>query len=118
MKQMFIAMVCLCSIGLIQAQDMAVDRVQIGDQLILGEPSAAHYKHVDVPRKNFIIKRGGIANMSTLINESVTVTDITYGKTTQVTFRRTNGKKFFRVYNSFTTDLDRAVESGEIKIPD
>lgn len=99
-----------------QAQENHVDRIQIGDQLTLGKPSGSHYKHVDVPRKNFIIKRGGIANMSTLINEGITITDIFYGKTAKVTFKRTDGRKFFRVYKTLTADFNRAVETGELKI--
>ncbi|RDY59521.1 hypothetical protein [Flagellimonas nanhaiensis] len=117
MKQ-FLFAACLLAFFSVQAQDNHVDRVQIGDQLVLGAPSGSHYKHVDVPRKNFIIKRGGIANLSALVNESVTITDISYGKTSLVTFKRTDGKKFFRVYKTLTARLNEAVDAGEVKIPD
>ena len=115
MKQ-FLFITCLLVICSLQAQENHVNQVQVGDELTLGTPSGAHYKHVDVPRKNFIIKRGGIADMSTLKNLPVTITDISYGKTSLVTFKRTDGKKFFRVYRTLTAKFNEAVDSGEVKM--
>ena len=116
MKTMYFFLMMAFTLLTVQAQESHVNRIQIGDQLTLGEPSGSHYKHVDVPRKNFIIKRGGIANMSALINEDITITDIAYGQTSVITFKRTDGKKFFRVYKTLTANLDGAIETGELKI--
>ncbi|WP_420401081.1 hypothetical protein [Flagellimonas sp.] len=99
-----------------QAQERYVDQIEIGDEIILGNPSGSHYKFVDVPRKNFIIKRGGIADLSTLNKTTVTITEIFNGKEPKVTFKRKDGKKFFRVYKTMTADFDKAVASGELKM--
>nr|WP_299387160.1 hypothetical protein [Allomuricauda sp.] len=117
MKQMFLILACFFALSAVQAQENYVDQVQVGDLLVFGEPAGTHYKFVDVPRKNFIIKRGGIADLSTLYNVSLTITDITYGKEPEVTFKRTDGKKFFRVYKSLSAQFNKAVEEGELKIP-
>lgn len=115
MKQILFILACSLAVATMQAQESPIEKVQVGDVLVIGEPSGAHYKHVDVPRKNFIIKRGGIANMSTLTNQHVVVTDIWYGKNPEVTFKRADGKKFFRVYKTFTANLDVAIAAGELK---
>ncbi len=103
----------ICSV---QAQNNQEIQVQIGDELVLGQPKAASYRHINVPRKNFIIKRGGIANLSSLQNSRVIVTDIVYGAKTQITFKRTNDRKFFRIYKTFTADLENALNNGELVI--
>ncbi|WP_168796353.1 hypothetical protein [Flagellimonas onchidii] len=108
-----IGVVMICSV---QAQNNQEIQVQIGDELVLGQPKAASYRHINVPRKNFIIKRGGIANLSSLQNSRVIVTDIVYGAKTQITFKRTNDRKFFRIYKTFTADLENALNNGELVI--
>ncbi len=117
MRQIIFLLAIMFSVLNVTAQENYVDFVQIGDQLTLAEPSGSSYQHIDVPRKNFIIKRGGIANMATLVNSVVTVTEISNDTNPIVTFKRTNGKKFFRVYRTMTADLNGAIASGELKIP-
>lgn len=97
-----------------QSQKTQVESVEIGDKFVLGEPAGTNYSYVAVPRKNFIIKRGGLPNISSLKNTSIVVTDITYGKKTRITFKRANDKKFFRIYKTFTADLQGAIQTGEL----
>lgn len=113
---LFLAVVFLISLPL-QAQQGQVNSPQIGDKLLLGTPSGSSYSHIDVPRKNFIIKRGGIANTSSLINTAIIVTDITYGEKTIITFKRADKRKFFRVYKTLSADLESGIDSGELIIP-
>ncbi|MDC6365445.1 MULTISPECIES: hypothetical protein [Flavobacteriaceae] len=118
MKHLFLTLLFyVCTTSFLQAQENYVDLVQIGDQLTLGTPSGNHYKYISVPRKNFILKRGGIGDISSLVNQKITITNISYGKVAKVTFKKTNGGKFFRVYKTFTADFNKAVDAGEIKIP-
>lgn len=107
----------LLSVQLVCAQEDYTDFVKVGDELTLGEPAGSSYMHINIPRKNFIIKRGGIPNMSVLENSKVTVTKIVFGKSPEVVFKNTSGKKFFRVYKTLTADLNEAIASGELKIP-
>ncbi len=117
MKTSYVLLMMAFTLFTGQAQENQAQLVKVGDELVLGEPSGSSFKHVAVPRKNFIIKRGGSPNVSSLKNARVTVTHISYGKKTQITFKKTSGKKFFRVYNTLTAHLEDAVESGELKIP-
>ena len=117
MKQVLFILIGLFAFTTVEAQKNLIDQVEVGDVLILGKPSSAHYKFVDVPRKNFIIKRGGIANISALNNQNIIITDVWHGKNPKVTFKRADGKKFFRTYKTLTANLDKAVASGELKLP-
>ncbi|MEX0316266.1 MAG: hypothetical protein AB3N18_18945 [Allomuricauda sp.] len=117
MKQIYFLLALFFSVCSMHAQENYVDLVQVGDQLTLGEPSGASYTHVLVPRKNFIIKRGAIPNVNALEDTKVTITDITYGKTPQITFKKSDGSKFFRFYKTMKANFNQAVATGELKIP-
>lgn len=118
MKHMYLfitAVFAICSLQSVQGQ---TNSLEIGDKLILGAPSGSTYSHVNVPRKNFIIKRGGIAKIASLMNTSIVVTDITYGTKTLITFKRSDGRKFFRVYKTLSADFDGGINAGELILPE
>nr|WP_298793401.1 hypothetical protein [uncultured Allomuricauda sp.] len=117
MKSIYFFLALLLSLSNLHSQEKQMDDVRIGDELTLGEPSNASYTHILVPRKNFIIKRGGIPNLKALKHTKVTITNITYGKKTQVTFKKSDGTKFFRFYKTMKADFNQAVAAGELKIP-
>ncbi|SHG51219.1 hypothetical protein [Flagellimonas flava] len=117
MKQIYVFLTAALMACTMHAQEDYTDLVQIGDNITIGEPTGSSYQHIDVPRKNFIIKRGGIANISSLNNLTVTVTDINYGENPKITFKRSNNQKFFRVYKTMTASLNGAIASGELRLP-
>lgn len=94
-----------------------LQEVQVNDVLIIQEPSGADFKHIHFPRKNFIIKRGGIANLKSLKGTKVVVDEISYAKdgATLVTVSRMDGKKFFRAFPRVTAKLESALETGELR---
>ncbi|UJH66166.1 hypothetical protein [Allomuricauda sp. SCSIO 65647] len=99
-----------------KAQDYQ-DLVKIGDELIISSPVSSDYKYIDVPRKNFIIKRGGIANMKSLENRKTIVKAIdNRGSYVKVTLSPADGGKFFNVYRELNADLNGAIENGELII--
>ncbi|WP_343488106.1 hypothetical protein [Allomuricauda sp. d1] len=101
----------------LRAQDYQ-DLVKVGDELIIATPVSSDYKYIDVPRKNFIIKRGGIANIKSLKNRKVIVENIeNKGGDVEVTFTPADGGKFFNVYKKMNADLNDAIENGELVIP-
>ncbi|WP_190810043.1 hypothetical protein [Flagellimonas sp. S3867] len=119
MKHCYIlSMLLLVMFGSLQAQEKQTDLVEIGDKLVLGAPSTTNYSYINIPRKNFIIKRGGLPNTSSLINASIVVTAISYGEKTLITFKRTDGRKFFRVYKTLTADLAGGISTGELIFPE
>ena len=58
------AIALLFSVSMLTAQDNTSTQpeVRVGDVFEIGKPESHKYKHIDFPRENFIIKRGGIAN--------------------------------------------------------
>ena len=100
------------------AQEKYDDLVSIGDELIIGTPSKSNYQYIAVPRKNFIIKKGGIANISSIQNNRVIVSKLTYGKDNNptVVLKKSNGNKFFNAYRTLKADLNKAIANGELRL--
>nr|WP_299072479.1 hypothetical protein [uncultured Allomuricauda sp.] len=115
MKPILFLVIFYFLIGTINAQNHQ-DSVKIGDELIIGEPSGILYQNINVPRKNFIIKRGGIPNISTLENSVVTVTKISHSDNPTITFKKSDGRKFFRAYRTLTAELNGAISTGEMAL--
>ncbi|NER10269.1 hypothetical protein SAMN06265375_101190 [Muriicola jejuensis] len=109
-----------CFLGgsaLLQAQQTQQVPVEKGTVLTIAEPLSHEYRYILFPRKNFIIKRGGIADMKTVYGQEVEVVDYAYTADgdTRVTLKRTDGKKFFRNFNTVDAYLEDALTSGELK---
>ena len=100
------------------AQERYDDLVKVGDELIIGSPSKTNYQFIEVPRKNFIIKRGGIANMNSLRNDKVTVTKMTFDRSSNpiVVLKKSNGAKFFNALRTLKADLNGAISNGELQL--
>ncbi len=100
------------------AQERYDDLVKVGDELSIGKPSKVDYHFIDIPRKNFIIKRGGIANMGSLLNDKVTVTKMTFDKNSNpiVVLKKSNGTKFFNAFRTLKADLNGAISNGELRL--
>jgi hypothetical protein len=110
----------LFSVSLLNAQNANLEKtnVQVGDTFEIGRPETNSYKHINFPRANFIIKRGGIANYKRVEGHKVVVTDIKEKKdgTTQVKLKRTNGNRFFGSHTVVSADFKEALESGELEV--
>lgn len=90
--------------------------IDVGDVLVLQKPKGGEFVHVQFPRKNMIIKQGGIANMKPLYGQKVLVTrvdQIPYGNT-EVVLRPVNGRRFFGYLSSVKAHLDLALAAGEL----
>lgn len=89
---------------------------QIGDTFIIAQPDAKDFEHINFPRANFIIKRGGIANIKSVIGNKVQITGLKENKdgTTDVILKRVDGKNFYRKFPAVTANLERALEGGEL----
>lgn len=89
-----------------------------GDVIQIANPSASTYKYINLPRPNFLIKRGGIVNFNKLKGKKIEVTEVNTTKNCKIEVRvkRQDGKKFFNTLKTMTIDLDRAIEAGEIKL--
>ena len=113
--------VLLFSVSMLNAQttaDQTATDVQVGDVFEIGKPETNTYKHINFPKANFIIKRGGIANYKRAEGEKVVVTSIKEKKdgTTLVKIKRTDGNRFFGSHTVVSVDFKEALESGELEL--
>lgn len=104
-----ISMICFPIGGL--AQD-----VQVGDIFTIEKPSGNEFQYVFFPKKNLIIKRGGIPDMDMVKNLEVEVISVTYtsDSKTLVTLKRLDGSRFFKSLFTVKAELEGALQSGEI----
>jgi len=118
MKTVALFLACFIAGFSIMAQETD-DLVSVGDIMNIGTPENGSYRHIHFPKKNFIIKRGGLADMKSVQGNEVVVTHIKTIKegTTVVTLERKNGRKFFKYLPSVKADLENALANGELKIP-
>lgn len=95
------------------------DLVAVGDVMNINLPENGSFEHIHFPRKNFIIKRGGIANMKSVHGNKVMITNIKTisNGNTRVTLKRKDGRKFFNYLPSVKADLENALAKGELKMP-
>lgn len=115
-KLVFLTILILFALPL-QAQNEP--QVEVGDILTISQPQEGNnFKYLNLPRANFIIKKGGIANYKSLINSRVEVVDI---KTDadggqKVILKREDGRKFFRSFPTISANLEDSMEAGELKM--
>ena len=110
----FILTIAALLFGGFSAQAQQSD-VREGSTLVLGQADAHGYDHIDFPRKNFIIKRGAIADFNRLQGmEVVVVGQTSRNGETWVTLERADGGKFFRFMPRVEARLDQAMEAGEL----
>ena len=90
--------------------------IEIGTVFKIGKSASAKYKHVNVPKANMIIKRGGVANYNGLVGRLVVVTSIQKKKNgaTVLRFKLKNGKRFFGSHTLLTANAEKALKSGEL----
>lgn len=110
----------LFSIGVINAQDTmneVTSEVEVGDVFEIGKPETNNYKHINFPRPNFIIKRGGRVNYKSVEGNKVIVTSIKEKKngTTQIKIKRKDGGRFFGSHTTVGANFGEALLSGELQ---
>ncbi len=109
----------LFSVSVLTAQtstELFHNEVKVGDVFEIGRPATNQYEHIDFPRPNFIIKKGGIANYKKVEGNTIIVTSIKEKKdgTTKIKMKRTNGTRFFGTHPVVSADFAEAVSSGEL----
>ncbi|WP_373519235.1 hypothetical protein [Pricia sp.] len=100
-----------------EATELVTQEVQVGDTFQIGSsPDAAGFKHIDFPRLNFIVKRGGIANYKSVEGNKVEVTSVDKKNgTVKVKIKRADGGRFFGSHTVVSADLNDALTSGELR---
>lgn len=110
--------VCLLFTLFISSILMAQDSTpaQVGETFKIEALDDSRYSHLKLPRPNFIIKKGGIVDYSTLAGTLVTVAEVRTKNEneTVVVLVRKDGKKFFGSFPQIKADYKKALNSGQI----
>lgn len=117
-KTVLIMTFLFCTVGL-TAQIDNYD-LKEGDIVELGETSGTHYRNIEFPRKNIIIKRGAIADFKSLVGRKLRIEKLETNKNNEAiaTLKRTDGLNFFRFYPQVKANISKALTSGELKLVD
>ncbi|MBT8256837.1 MAG: hypothetical protein KJO49_00075 [Bacteroidia bacterium] len=99
----------------VSAQQTSQKDFEVGDQVVLEESSNQQYQFVKFPKKNFIMKRGGVANIKGLYHTKLTIVKITESGE-WVHLSKADGSKFFNRYSTIKAHLPKAVEAGELRM--
>jgi hypothetical protein len=90
--------------------------VSEGEAFVLILLENGHFDRVEFPRKNFIIKRGGIADMKTVDGNAEVVRSVE-NENGQVywVLARKDGRKFFRHLPVVRAKWPEALDDGELR---
>lgn len=90
---------------------------EVGDVLVLNEPTGVEFQHVYFPNANVLQKRTGVIDYSRVAGMKVTVSKVEEknGRTI-VTLKPMDDKKFFRFWRSVKADYQKAVDAGELSV--
>ena len=90
--------------------------IKIGDVYVIGEVYNNNYKHINFPRANFIIKKGGIANYNNVKDKKVEVTLIKEKNDGSLiaTIKLASNKFFFNSHKYITVEISEAISQKEL----
>ena len=90
--------------------------VSIGDQFLISNAYPNSYKHINFPKANLIIKRGGIFNYNSIKGAKVVVTELKKKKNDLwiATIKLVNGKLFFNSHHYLTVEIYEAIKQKEL----
>lgn len=115
MKKVALIIIFALFAGISQIQAQS-SMLQQGQVLQIDRPESGDFQYVKFPRKNIIIKRGGIADMKSVEGMLVVVQSFKETKWgTEVTLKRKDGGKFFRNFPTITAIWPDARDNGELR---
>lgn len=89
--------------------------VKVGDVFTIAEVTGDNYKHINFPKNNFIVKKGGIADYSKVKGKKVEITSLKEKNgTTVATIKLVGNKRFFNSHKYLTVDIDEALNNKEL----
>ncbi len=117
-KLFSIAFLTIC--GLMSYQVNATNNdnnPEIGDRLLIQSPENTTYTALNMPKLNFVVKKGGVANYKSVQNTLVEVVKISKNKKGEsvVTLQRVDGAKILGLKKSVSANYDQALQIGELK---
>ncbi|MDO7171157.1 hypothetical protein [Mariniflexile sp. AS56] len=100
----------------LQALEMGQIEPKVGDVLVINSPNNNTYNHIDFPRLNTIVKRGGIANYKSVHGNHVVVKEVIKNEdgTTGIVLERQDNRKFFGFLKQVKANYTKSITAGEL----
>lgn len=117
-KLFSIAFLMICGLMSYQVNATNIDNnPEVGDRLLIQSPENTTYTAVNMPKLNFVVKKGGVANYKSVQNTLVEVVKISQNKEGEniVTLQRVDGAKILGLKKSVSANYDQALQLGELK---
>lgn len=117
-KLFSIAFLMICGLMSYQVNATNIDNnPEIGDRLLIQSPENTTYTALNMPKLNFVVKKGGVANYKSVQNTLVEVVKISKNKKGEsvVTLQRVDGAKILGLKKSVSANYDQALQLGELK---
>ncbi|MFV8280697.1 hypothetical protein ACNKXS_04100 [Christiangramia marina] len=117
-KLFSIAFLMICGLVSYQVNATNIDtNPEIGDRLLIQSPENTTYTAVNMPKLNFVVKKGGVANYKSVQNTLVEVVKISQNKKgeSMVTLQRVDSAKILGLKKSVSANYDKALQLGELK---
>lgn len=113
------AILTLILLGSLSGNAQEIDtKTAIGAVYTILQPSGKEYKFINFPKKNIIVKRGGLMSNALVIGKNVIVTKIVKNKdeSTIITVKPTESTWFYNAIPTVTIQLEEALKTKELKI--
>tara|TARA_R100000655_G_scaffold11802_1_gene27327 strand:+ start:659 stop:1030 length:372 start_codon:yes stop_codon:yes gene_type:complete len=117
-KLFSIAFLMICGLVSYQVNATNIDtNPEIGDRLLIQSPENTTYTALNMPKLNFVVKKGGVANYKSVQNTLVEVVKISQNKKgeSMVTLQRVDGAKILGLKKSVSANYHKALQLGELK---
>jgi len=117
-KLFSIAFLMICGLMSYQVNATNIDNnPEVGDRLLIQSPENTMYTAVNMPKLNFVVKKGGVANYKSVQNTLVEVVKISQNKKGEniVTLQRVDGAKILGLKKSVSANYNQALQIGELK---
>ncbi len=117
MKNFLMAVLIVLGSLSLNAQETSIE-INKGDIYVIVKPSGNSYKHINFPRQNIILKKGGVLTNQTVNGKEVIVTKVTRKNngSTKIKVKPTDGTGFYKVIKSVSINFEEAIKSGEIRV--
>jgi hypothetical protein len=94
----------------------AQSQPEVGDELKINEPYAQNFNHIRFPKPNILIKRGKLANYSSVYDNVVVIDKVISKKNgeTYVILKKKDGSKFFGYLSKVKANYNTAIDANEL----
>ena len=116
MKNNILSSVLALFVTVFMYSQSSTSTINSGDVFLIGNATDNNYKHINFPRANIIIKKGGIVNYKNIKGEKVVITSFkeTNSGKRVATIKLVEPRNFFNSHKYVTVDIDEAIKNKEL----